>query len=511
MARKFPIDKMPATYDGEALQRTLEDIYGQINGVEDWTSSLVDDLNKRLSEYGEELALNSNYVDEATAGDQAVMPIPTGLETYKLVNIPFVYAKCNPIEVMKYPHVGGFQFFMSPEPDFEPMVESGYQDLTGCADATHATILTVSASLNTEYLATGYYDLRFFADMNLVGKSIINTTTGDTGSISAWSHTAPLSLTTDIAWNDGDGYRILEVPRPKNLVGQGPLAWAFKIVSPTLSSLNKYWDNKTFYCKARCYGRGLPRTRRYGGFCTAESTSDIDSGLAAPTVTANPYFYLNYIFVRWTRGDGPIYHFWNFDHWKLYRTTANSTALCDDDTYVLQDNLKFKQFYDWGYDATKYPDGPEPGVTYYYWVRGYDKDGNGGDLSASDNALLGQASDPVISSITEESTTGFGFTKNYDFVWTCAGGAESYQVKIRRKLNGTYGFYSTPVIVPHTTEYGQDGGEDIQKFTFHGLWVGSTYTFAVRACNNWNITGLNSNWVTQDQAIGDSVAPDAPT
>jgi hypothetical protein len=113
--------------------------------------------------------------------------------------------------------------------------------------------------------------------------------------------------------------------------------------------------------------------------------------------------------------------------------------------------------------------------------------------------------------VTEESSRGFGFTKDYVVEWTCPGSAEGYKIKWRRKLNGTYGLYTMPIIVNHTTEFGQDGGEDIQKFTMRALWVNNTYTVAIQAIQNWQILGLNSNWVTQDFDVGDSAAPGPPT
>jgi hypothetical protein len=510
---RFPSEMMPALYDQVTLQRGLEEFCQQIDGLESSVDGKLTSLNKRLLEVAEEAGDATKYINEQNNGLEAIMPTPTGVVTYKIVNIPFVWAFCKAVEIMKYPYVGGYQFFMSPEPNFTPMVESGYCDISGCAAATHLTVLTISATTNTlDLFATGYTDLRFWSDMSLVGKGIVNTTTGATGSISAWSAAVPLNCTTNIAWTIGDGYKILGVARPKNLVGQGPFPIAFKLISPSFSLANPLWDNKSYYCSVRYYSMGFPRNRKYGPVTTAVSTTNQDSDLSAPTVEANPFYYLNYVLVKWTRGDGAIYHWSNFSHWKVYRTTAAGTALCDDDTYMVADNVKINFFYDWGYDSVKHPNGPEPDKTYYYWVRAYDRDGNGGDLGGPDTALLGKAADPIIDGVTEEATNGFGFTKNYTMKWKVVGGAEQFWVKHRLKLNGTYGSYSLPVLVPYTTALGDDGaGNYWQYHTFQNLLVTKTYTFAVQAINHAMIAGLNSNWVTTDVAVGDSLSPDAPT
>jgi len=509
----FPTEFMPKDYDNVVVQRSLESIGEQLTKVETKSDKGLQALINQLASMQEELSSQGMSLRQQQEGNQSVLPIvdTADLHAEKFILLPLVFTWTKPIELMKYPHVGGFQFFASPQKDFEPLIESSNVSISGTCESSHATILYVSASLSSvPSLTTAYKDMPWWSDMDLVGKGIKNLTTGVTATITAWVHTSPLQCTTGIAWTAGDEYTIYEVPRPRNLIGQGPLPFAFKIVSAGFNLTNQGWDGKSYYVKCRTYSRGLPRSRRYGQF-TQVGTTSIDANLPAASITASPFYIANYIYVKWTPNWAYLAQgIFEFDHWKLYRTTANSTALCDDDTYVMDDNIKVKFFTDWGY-STLHPNGPEPDITYYYWVRAIDKDGNPGALSVSDSAKLGIAADPIIDSITEESTTNWFGMKNYDVVWTCAGGAEGYKVRKQKKLNGTYGLWSLPVTVNHMTDQGLIGGEDKQIHTLQNLIMGTTWKVGIQAVQNWAILGQNSNWVTQDFTVADTVSPDPPT
>lgn len=510
---------MPFEYDGTILQRELESMSDRLNKIEGMSSEGMNALRQDITDMQGELGETSEALRQQNAGQQSVLPVVDSdtLTVIKFLPIPIVYTQCKPIEVIKYPHVGGYQFFASPELNFTPLTESSLVNLEGTCESSHATDLYVSASVSPiPSLGAAYKNMPFWSDMDLNGKKIQNLTTGATGSITTWVNTQPLRCQgTGISWTAGDQYRIYDVPRPRNLIGQGPLPFAIKIISAGFNLTNPGWDGKSYFVKVRTLSRGLPRSRRYGQF-VQQGSLPLDSGLPAPTITASPFFYLNHILVKWTSNWDYVGQGLNeLDHWKVYRTTANDTALCDDETYVVDDGgnglALGGRFRDHGYNATTHPNGPEPNVTYYYWVRAFDKDGNKGALSVSDNAVLGIAADPVIDSIVEESTNNWFGTKNYDVVWTCAGGAEGYKVKRQRKLNGVYGLWTPPIIVNHMTDQGLIGGEDKQIHTFHNLRVGNTYKIGIQAIQNWQILGLNSNWVTQDVTIGDSAPPDAPT
>lgn len=511
-------EQMPLAYNGEIIQREFEAMAEQINKIEGMSEKGINKLQQNLVDMAEEINANTTDRKQQNAGEASPMPLIDSdtLTVIKFKPIPIVHTHCKPIEVIKYPHVGGYQFFASPERDFVPLIESSHVDLTGTAESAHATDLVVSASVSpVPGLGTSYKDLPFWSDMDLNGKTIRNVTQSTEGTITTWISSDPLRCAgTGIAWAADDKFVIYNVPRPRNLIGQGALPFAFKIISAGFALLNPKWDGKSYFVKARTFSRGLPRSRRYGQF-VQNGSLPLESGLPAPTVTASPHYYMNHITVNWAPNWDYLGQGFNeLGFWKVYRTTANSTALCDDDTYVQiegRGGILGGRFVDHGYDATRYPAGPEPGVTYYYWVRAMDKDGNNGALSVSDNAVLGIAADPVIDSITEESTNNWFGTKNYDVVWTCAGGAEGYKVKRQRKLNGVYGLWTPPIIVNHMTDQGLIGGEDKQIHTFHNLRVGNTYKIGIQAIQNWQILGLNSNWVTQDVTIGDSAAPDAPT
>lgn len=511
-------EHIPQEYSGEIFQREFEAISNQLNSVESMAEKGLDGVRKNMADMAEMLEAQGQDLAAQREGEQSVIPLIDSdtLTVTKFIPIPIVFTMCKPIEVMKYPYVAGFQFFASQEADFEPLVQSSYVDLTGTAESLHAADLLVSAVTSpVPGLGTSYKDMPFWSDMSLAGKTILNVTQGTEGTITSWSHTDPLRCVgTGIAWAADDQYLIQNVPRPRNLIGQGPLPFALKIISAGFNATNKFWDGKSYFVKVRAYSRGLPRSRRYGQF-TYKGSLPLESGLPGPTITASPFFYLNHILVKWSpnwayAGQGLN----ELDYWKVYRTLANSTALCDDDTWVIDEGaggILGGRFRDHGYNVTTHPNGPQPDVTYYYWVRGFDKDGNKGALSVSDSAKLGIASNPVIDSITEESTTNWFGNKNYDVVWTCVGGAEGYKLRKQRKLNGVYGLWSLPVLVNHMTDQGLLGGEDKQIHTLQNLKVGQTYKVGIQAVQNWQILGLNSTWVTQDFTVGDSASPDPPT
>lgn len=511
-------EQMPLNYSGEILQREFEAMSDQINKIEGMSEGGLNKLRQNLAEIADEVNANTTDRKQQNVGEQSPMPIVDSdtLTVLKFKLLPLVHTYCKPIEVIKYPHVGGYQFFASPQRDFEPLIESTNLDLSGTAESAHATDLVVSASFSpVPGLGTSYKDLPFWSDMDLAGKTIRNVTQSTEGTITTWVHTDPLRCGgTGVAWAAADKYVIYNVPRPRNLIGQGALPFAFKVISAGFNLTNQKWDGKSYFVKVRTFSRGLPRSRRYGQY-VQQGSLPLDAGLPAPTVTASPFFYLNHILVKWSPNWDYLGQGFNeLDHWKVYRTLANDTALCDDETYVIDEGaggILGGRFRDHGYNVTTHPNGPQPDVTYYYWVRAFDSDGNGGALSVSDNAVLGIAANPVIDSITEESTTNWFGLKNYDVVWTCAGGAEGYKIRKQRKLNGVYGLWSLPIIVNHMTDQGLLGGEDKQIHTLQGLVVGQTWKVGIQAIQNWQILGLNSSWVTQDFTVADSASPDPPT
>ncbi|NIW50639.1 MAG: hypothetical protein GWN17_00175, partial [Candidatus Korarchaeota archaeon] len=88
-----------------------------------------------------------------------------------------------------------------------------------------------------------------------------------------------------------------------------------------------------------------------------------------------------------------------------------------------------------------------------------------------------------------------------------AGGALGYNVKYKVSTED----YTPATYVPHTTAYGQDGGEDIQQFTFDGLETNTTYTFAIQSVNNLTVTALQSAFTEQNYTIKNSGTPSPPT
>lgn len=518
---KFPKDQLPAEYNRELMTRQMEDIYatlGQFEDVDGQISSLIEEMESMKNEVTQlsNAAANNKILEET------VLPTPENLEIVKWKALPIVFVRCKHLEILKYPYVRGFQFFISQEHDFIPRTDSAEFTLSGTHSGVSGATLSHTADLTaSSYPAfgggTAYVNIPFWAEMELVGSKVINITDNSTGAVTAWSKVTPWQMTTtlvggsDNQWDNGDTYNIKITGMRSNLMHQGPLPFAVYILRPKQTwPANTKWDSVSYYVKARTYGIGGPRSGRFSDYVCASTTTvddyDLDGSNYNPTINNTDDTYGNDI--NWTP-DGNIED--TLSHYRVYRTTANDSNLITTDTYLVADNVTEPRYVDSGYDATTNPNGAQPCITYYYWIRPVDINGNIGDNSTSVTGHILIAADPNIYSGVEEEDRGWARTKSWVVKWTCAGSAMGYFVRYRFKLNGTYGIWTTPVYIPHTTEFGQSGGEDIQSYTFHHLRAGRTYTFAVKATWNPMISGVASNWVTQDYTINNTSVPAAPT
>lgn len=497
--RKNPLEKIPPEYSQEILTRLNEDIYKHLQSGSDELDNFSGDTNKRLRKVEDKIASIEQKNNQDSVKRSSGIPIPSNLNVVKLNALPIVVSWCDPIDIIKYPTVEGVQFFGSVEKNFKPLIQSAILTYTGTCGQTHATNMVVTATENSKFLNT-YTDLPFFADMNLDSGTvaITNTTQDTTGTITDWSALDALTLSTSISWTDGDNYRF-EISRPCNMIGQGPLPFAIHFMPwDTHRGANPQYDGESFYAKARSYGRN-----GYSAFTCASSTDEAGE-LGAPTVTATPVFISNEIHVTWTMGVDFIDWLFELQTYKVYRTTANTTALISDDTYLVHSG-KF------GFYVDKVAEGNiEENKTYYYWVKPVAKDGTSWP-AGSDNAKLGIPNDPVIYEGVEEGTTGFLIFKNWTIRWTCTDGCEGFWVRHQLKTNGTYLPWSLPIYIPYSTDNGLHGGDYIQEFTYLALLINETYKFGVTATNNALLPTMNSNEDTQDYTITDSGSPDPPT
>jgi hypothetical protein len=336
-------------------------------------------------------------------------------------------------------------------------------------------------------------------------KPITNLTTGATGSTTLWNAPLARQVTTDIAWNAGDTYSI-QTWMPKNLGGQGPLPFAVFYIQNWVG--NPLWDKESFYVKARTYTR---KKRSYSFFQTASTTGNDGETLAAPVVTAKPIFWNGNIKVTWTKGTTAKDWFDELDHYDLYRTTANDTAMLDLDHIIWSGKGFLNLYIDTGYDATNSPDGPESDKQYWYWVVCVNKEGDNGTFSAPDSATLGTGGTVTIYDGSEDESLSFGWGKDWNIYWYDDGDSEGYWVRARKVIGAGYGLYTLPFYVKFTTENGTHGsGYYIQTHKFNNLQSGETYEFSVQATNNPLKADLGGGWTTQEYSMTDSGAPDAP-
>ena len=519
MTKRFPSDKAPSVYDGNAqdiFTRAFEDIYSSLDSVDSNLGNKIDTLRQSLNEANNEISGVQNKLSQEFVSQQGPMPVPQNLKILKVPRVPLVVLWCDPIEIIKYPYVGGIQFFASPEPDFTPLVTSALVTYAGnCTSDSGGAVMADTSDVTVSglpFVFQRYQGIPFWSDMDLVANavSVVNTTDNSTGTITVWNSGTPWQFTcalsggSDNTWTDGDGYSF-SIQRNRNMIGQGPLPFAVGWTPIAGFNNNTRWDTFAYYGKARFYGRGLPKHRRYGTFTCASTTATEDAALSEPTsITAEPFTESNYIQVTWTAGHDPLDGGGAFSGYKVYRTLANTDPT--DETDLIADNLQTTEYIDHGYDVVKYPAGPQPGVTYYYWVRVIDTGGNQSVFDGSDDAILAVPAAPTFIS-GEEDGTGYGNLKNWLVKWKCTGSALGYFVKY--KVTGDA--YSLETYVPHTDAFGQDGGEDVQQFTFMGLESGRNYTFAVKAVNNQTVTGLQSAYVEFTDDIENSGPPLPPT
>lgn len=503
----FPKEKFGEKYDQSTVTRFAEDVYSKLGQVSRDTGVGLQQILAAISHVNDVAVEANNIARNGLPEDAAQPEPPEDLEVYKVPFLPVCIAWCKPVNPLKYRNHAGFQFFASLIHNFTPLEESGIITLTGTAYSTHATNLVVCATGSSKlYKATGDTNLQFFTEISPGNsKEITNTTTGDTGLTTAWSAATPKTLSTNIAWNAGDGYS-LQTWAPKNLVGQGPLPFAVFFIDNWVG--NPGWDKESVYVKARTYTK---LRRSYSFFASASTTGNDGETLDAPTVTATPIFWNGNINVTWTRGTTLKDYFDELDHYDLYRTTANDTALLTEPN-IIYSGIKLS-YIDVGYDATNAPNGPEQGVTYWYWVVCVNKEGDNGTFSTPDAATLDKGGTVTIYDGLEEETKSFFNVKNWTIYWYDDGESEGYWIRWRRDLGGgSFGVYSIPIYLRHTEEYGLHGsGYYIQKHTFSNLQVGEDYEFSVQATNNPLVPSLSGSWATQSYTITDSGIPDTPT
>lgn len=502
-----PTEHIPEEYDQEVMTRALEDVYRRLNQLSREGGSGLAEALKSMSALSDRLNDAESAIRKNDIGTSATPPPITGLETYKIPLLPIVVAWCKPINPIKHKELGGYQFFASMVHNFEALEESGLVTFTGTAYSTHATNLVVCATASTRlHKTTADTNMQFFAFMSAGNsKTIRNVTTDTEGTTQSWSKNTPKTLVTDIAWNAGDTYEF-ETWVPKNLVHQGPLPYAVFYISNWVG--NPGWDKETVYVKARTYTRGR---RSYSKFDSASTTGNDGETLGAPTVTAKPIFWNGNVRVSWTIGIGWKDWWDELDHYSLYRTTANDTAMLTDSN-IIYSGRKLVHI-DVGYDATNNPDGPVQGKTYYYWCVCVNKEGENGTFSSADPASLTVGGTVTIYSDDEEETKSFFNVKNWNIYWYDDGDSEGYWVRLRRDLGGgSYGLWSAPIYVRFTTDNGTHAsGYYIQKYTFHNLQVGQDYQAAVKATNNPFVPDLGGSWVTHDFTVTDSASPSTPT
>jgi len=501
-----PTEQMPQEYDGEIMTRAVEDIYQRLHTVSREGGSGLADALAAMKGLQNKVDGMEEAANRGDPGEAAVPPPPEDLDCYKIPFLPICVAWCKPIDVLKYRNVGGFQFFASLVKNFVPQTESSLVTFSGTAYSTHATNLVVCATASSKLYKQGAdINLQFFASMSAGNSKTVRNMTEDTEGLSvSWAAATPKTLVTNIAWNDGDTYEF-DTWMPRNLVGQGPLPFAVFFIADWIG--NPGWDKETVYVKARTYTR---QRKSYSFFQTASTTGNDGETLPAPTVSAKPIFWNGNIRVSWTRGTTVKDYFDELEHYDLYRTTANLTAQLTEGN-VVYSGSRFS-YIDVGYDVTNSPDGPVQGKTYWYWCVCVNKEGDNGTFSSPDAATLDVGGAVTIYDGVEDETTSFFNIKGWVIKWYDDGDSEGYWVRVRRDFGGaSYGFWTLPVYVRHTTEYGQEAGYDAQQHVFRGLQVGMDYQFAVQATNNAFVPALAGSWVTRDDTITDSAPPDPPT
>jgi len=501
-----PTERFGEQYDANTMTRFAEDVYSKLGQISKDTGVSMQQILAAMSRVNDVAVAAEGIARNGLPEDASPPEPPQDLEVYKIPLLPICVAWCKPVNPLKYRNHAGFQFFASLIHNFTPLEESGIITLTGTAYSTHATNLVVCATGSDKLYKSGTdRNLQFFTEISPGNsKEITNTTTGATGLTTAWSAATPKTLSTNIAWNAGDGYS-LQTWAPKNMVGQGPLPFAVFFIQNWFG--NPGWDKETVYVKARSYSR---LRRSYSFFASASTTGNDGETLDAPTVTATPIFWNGNINISWTRGTTFKDYFDELDHYDLYRTTANDTALLTTDK--IRYSGKMLSFIDVGYDATNSPDGPEQDKTYWYWVVCVNKEGDNGTFSAPDSATLAKGGTVTIYEGAEEETKSWFNVKNWTIRWYDDGESEGYWLRWRRDFGGgSYGVYSVPIYVRHTTEYGLHGsGYYIQQHTYNALQIGEDYEFSVQATNNPLVPDLGGGWTTQVYTITDSGIPDTP-
>ena len=108
-----PTEQMPQEYDGEVMTRSIEDIYRRLHTVSKEGSAGLADALGSVGRVQEQMNGMAESMARGDPKDAAVPPAPADLDAYKIPFLPLCIAWCKPIDVLKYPNVGGFQFFAS--------------------------------------------------------------------------------------------------------------------------------------------------------------------------------------------------------------------------------------------------------------------------------------------------------------------------------------------------------------------------------------------------------------
>lgn len=501
-----PTERFGEKYNAETMTRFAEDVYSKLGQISKDTGVAMEQILAAIDHVNDTAVYAENVALNGLPEDAAPPQPPEDLEVYKIPLLPVCIAWCKPVNPLKQRNHAGFQFFASLIHNFTPLEESGIVTFTGKAASTHASDLVVCASGSSKlYKSNTSRNLQFFTEISPGNsKEITNVTTGSSGHTISWSPLAPKVLVTDVAWNAGDEYS-LQTWAPRNLVGQGPLPFAVFFIRNWIG--NPGWDKETVYVQARSYTR---LRRSYSFFQSASTTGNDGETLGSPTINATPIFWNGNIRVTWTRGTTFKDYFDELDHYDLYRTTANDTALLKTNAIIYSGKLF--SYIDVGYDAVNAPNGPEQGKTYWYWVVCVNKEGDNGVFSSPDSATLATGGTVTIYDGVEEEAKSFFNIKNWTVCWYDDGESEGYWVRWRRDMGGgNYGVYSVPIYIRHTTSYGlHPSGYHIQQHTFHALQVGQDYEFSVQATNNLLVPALAGAWATQTYTITDSGVPATP-
>jgi len=272
----MPFEKLPGDYDQSRFQRILDRIFQTVSHGEKRVKDAVIDLGKeidyKLSSLDKKL---SKKIDDATSdipSTPLLIPVPQNLAVYEFGL--FGLAHVEPFLPWKYKgHVRGYEFYGSPNSGFavheDPYTHTGqhHEEMAGRLNDTY--LYTADDSGLTP---------SFVLDHRLLGKTITNVTTSESGTIIAGHIFYPKytlraiksggSPPSYITWTPGNYYRISKYPSNR-LFNIGSLSVFYKRLG-------------NFYVVARTLGPG----HAYSSF-TAEQVSvgiTSEATLDTPTI-----------------------------------------------------------------------------------------------------------------------------------------------------------------------------------------------------------------------------------